>query len=38
VRLVQQFREDWLPTLTPITPPQVYSEGEMWDANGARLR
>ena len=38
VRLVQRFREDWLPTLTPITPPQVYSEGEMWDANGARLR
>ena len=38
VRLVQRFREDWLPTLTPITPPQVYSESEMWDANGARLR
>ena len=38
VRLVQQFREGWLPTLTPITPPQVYSEREMWDANGARLR
>ena len=38
VRLVQQFREDWLPTLTPITPPQVYSESEMWAANGARLR
>ena len=38
VRLVQQFREDWLPTLTPIIPPQVYSESEMWDANGARLR
>ncbi len=37
VRLVQQFREDWLPILTPITPPQVYSQGEMWDANGARL-
>ena len=38
VRLVQQFRADWLPTLIPITPPQVYSEVEMWDANGARLR
>ena len=38
VRLVQQFRADWLPTLIPITPPQVYSEAEMWDANGARLR
>lgn len=38
VRLVQQFRTDWLPTLIPITPPQVYSEAEMWDANGARLR
>ena len=37
VRLVQQFRQDWLPTLTPITPPQVYSQEEMWDANGARL-
>ena len=37
VRLVQRFREDWLPTLTPITPPQVYSQEEMWDANGARL-
>ncbi len=37
VRLVQQFRQDWLPTLTPITPPQVYSQDEMWDANGARL-
>ena len=38
VRLVQQFRPDWVPTLTPITPPQVYSEEEMWDANGARLK
>lgn len=38
VRLVQQFCSEWLPTLTPITPPQVYSEGEMWNANGARLR
>lgn len=38
VRLVKQFREDWSPTLTPIIPPQVYTEGEMWDANGARLR
>ena len=38
VRLVQKFRADWTPTLTPITPPQVYSETEMWDANGARLR
>lgn len=38
VRLVQQFQPDWLPTLTPITPPQIYSEAEMWDANGARLR
>ncbi len=38
VRLVQRFREDWLPTLTPITPPQVYLEDEMWEANGARLR
>ncbi len=38
VRLVQQFRPDWLPTLTPITPPQLYSEQEMWDANGARLK
>ena len=38
VRLVQQFRPDWVPTLTPIIPPQVYSEEEMWDANGARLK
>ena len=38
VRLVQQYRPDWLPTLTPITPPQLYSEQEMWDANGARLK
>ncbi len=38
VRLVQQFRPDWLPTLTPITPPQIYSETEMWDANGVRLK
>ncbi len=38
VRLVQQFRPDWMPTLTPITPPQIYSEHEMWDANGARLK
>ena len=38
VRLVQQFRPDWLPTLTPITPPQLYLEQEMWDANGARLK
>jgi predicted TIM-barrel fold metal-dependent hydrolase len=38
VRLVQQFRPDWLPTLTPITPPQIYSEHEMWDANGVRLK
>ena len=37
-RLVQQFRPDWVPTLTMITPPQVYSEQEMWDANGARLK
>ena len=38
VRLVQKFRSGWTPTLTPIVPPQVYSEVEMWDANGARLR
>ncbi len=38
VRLVQQFRPDWVPTLTPITPPQNYTEVEMWDANGARLK
>ena len=38
VRLVQQFRPDWVPTLTQITPPQNYSEVEMWDANGARLK
>ena len=38
VRLVQQFRPDWVPTLSPIIPPQVYSEQEMWDANGARLK
>ena len=38
VRLVQQFQPDWLPTLTAITPPQVYSETDMWDANGARLK
>jgi len=38
VRLVQQFREDWTPTLIAIKPPQAYSETEMWDANGARLR
>ena len=38
VRLVQQFRPDWVPTLTSITPPQNYSEVEMWDANGARLK
>ncbi len=37
VRLVQQFRQDWLPTLAPIAPPQIYSQDEMWDANGARL-
>lgn len=38
VSLVQQFRPDWEPTLTPITSPQIYSENEMWDANGARLK
>ena len=38
VRLVQQFRPDWVPTLTQINPPQKYSEEEMWDANGARLK
>ncbi len=38
VRLVQQFHAEWIPTLTPIAPPQVYSEAEIWDANGARLR
>lgn len=38
VRLVQQFRPDWEATLSPITPPQIYSEEEMWDANGARLK
>ncbi|RKU11506.1 hypothetical protein C6501_12705 [Candidatus Poribacteria bacterium] len=38
VRLVQQFQPDWSPTLTPITPPQIYAETEMWDANGARLK
>ena len=38
VRLVQQFRPGWVPTLTPRTPPQMYSEQEMWDANGARLK
>jgi len=37
VHLVQRFRKDWTPTLTPITPPQLYSEAEMWAANGARL-
>lgn len=38
VRLIQQFRPDWTPTLTSLTPPQIYSENEMWDANGARLK
>ena len=38
VRLVQQFRGDWTPALTAIMPPQVYSDAEIWDANGARLR
>ncbi len=38
VRLVQQFRQGWTPTLTPIIPPQIYAETEMWDANGARLK
>ncbi len=38
VQLVQQFCPDWVPILTPITPPQNYSEVEMWDANGARLK
>ena len=38
VRLIQQFRPDWTPTLTPLTPPQIYTEHEMWDANGARLK
>ena len=38
VRLIQQFRPDWTPTLTTLTPPQIYSENEMWDANGARLK
>ncbi len=38
VRLVQTFRPDWEPTFTQIAPPQRYAEGELWDANGARLR
>ena len=38
VRLVQQFRGDWTPMLTAIMPPQIYSDAEIWDANGARLR
>ena len=38
VRLVQQFNEGWTPTLSPIETPQIYSEQEMWDANGARLK
>ena len=38
VRLVRQFNDTWEPKLSPITPPQVYSEPEMWDANGARLK
>lgn len=36
-QLVQQFCPEWFPILTPITPPQVYSAREMWNANGARL-
>lgn len=38
VWLVRKFRPRWKPNLTPIRPPQVYSEDEMWDANGVRLR
>ena len=38
VRLIQQFRPDWTPTLTPLTPPQIYTEHEMWEANGVRLK
>jgi len=37
VRLIHQFKPNWLPTLTKINPPQEYTEEEMWDANGARL-
>ncbi len=37
VRLIQQFKPDWQPTLTKINPPQQYTEEELWNANGARL-
>ena len=38
VRLVQQFNDAWEPRLSPIVPPQVYTELEIWAANGARLK
>ncbi len=38
VRLVQQFNDAWEPRLSPIVPPQVYTELELWAANGARLK
>lgn len=38
IRLVKQYRADWTPTLTPIIPPQNYSEIEIWEANGVRLK
>jgi len=38
VRLIQQFCPNWTPTLTPLTPPQIYSEHEILEANGARLK
>ncbi len=38
VRLFQQFNDSWEPTLSPIEPSPEYSELEMWDANGARLK
>ncbi len=37
VRLVQKFRPNWTLTTEPISPPQIYTEEEIWAAKGARL-
>jgi len=37
VQLIHRFRPDWTLTAAPVSPPQRYTDEELWAAKGARL-
>lgn len=37
VALIHRFRPDWTLPTTPVTPPQQYTDEELWAARGNRL-